>query len=69
MGLLFGFYIGQKLNQSIKVLVTALTGANLTVFGITLTFDIVEPDGQHDQWTPAAILLAILLLFYVSYKY
>lgn len=68
LGLFFGVYIGQKLNLKIKVVVTALLGAMLCSYGITMAFKL-QPIHPKDTLTKVLYMLGILVLFILGWQY
>lgn len=69
VGFLTGFYFGKKYRHQIKVLITALLGANLCVYGasLALKWQPLSPQKSPGLFTTYSVLN--LVLFVVSYAY
>ena len=72
VGFLIGFYFGKKYRHQIKVLITALLGSNLCVYGasLALKWQPLNPEESPGLFTTYyALNLVLFLLSYVYQKY
>ena len=66
--LLFGIYLGWKYNQKIKIFITALTGADVGVYGITLAFKL-QPILHENTATLVLYILTIMIFTLIGFIY
>ena len=68
VSLFLGAYLGWKHNQKIKIFITALTGANLGVFGTTLSLKL-QPIHNTSVASIVLYILSIVIIFLIGFIY